>query len=614
MSGYRLLDFYFADTDELLKCAWISDMCTVHEFIDCARALGYLRHDCRLSEVAVVHRAKVLGNDVLLSSVDVSPGERLLVLRSGRDVDSECVFALMSQGLSVPRAMALLRYTSNDLGEARDFVGSVWDPRSVRDMLLDEGSSLFKIVKLIGCQNRQSAEHFLGSLLLNPACFERELASLAFDCCAKSEYGGGPLFHTFSLLLRTYHHVMPNAMRDCRLCKGCMFSEHEMRRAENHHMTGKSVLQSLEFGQLEEVRHAAREFRIAVDAGFCPSLVLYSWCLEIFCDGRDDYEIRLCLNYVDHATCGLSDEYVQHLYRKLRKRHGKDTSRRLGSARNMREYHQKACIVRSWGLEHLKVKAILNKPVEIHEYLRSAANSGDSWAKQAIQHIQSLGYIPDHLIKEHLRESWARIVAYITGDGNEPHGTCYCIPDELVDSKGKTESQATLDLDTWRKESLTNDPLAMYVYGLCLFYGYGTEVNFVRGLRYVRLSADSGFSEGQHFLALCLSKGKVVEQDLAESARYFKMSADQGFAKAQYNYALCLSEGEGVRQDLAESARYFKMSADQGIAQAQYNYAMCLLNGDRVSVDVEEAWRYLKMSADQGNAQAQYILAVQSAY
>ena len=380
-TGYRLLDFYFADTDELLKCAWISDMCTVHEFIDCARALGYLRHDCRLSEVAVVHRAKVLGNDVLLSSVDVAPGERLLVLRSGRDVDSECVFALMSQGLSVPRAMALLRYTSNDLGEARGFVGSVWDPRSVRDMLLDEGRSLFKIVKLIGCQNRQFAEHFLGSLLLNPACFERELASIAFDCCAKSEYDGGPLFHTFSLLLRTYHHVMPNATRDCRLCKGCMFSEHEMRRAENHHMTGKSVLQSLKFGQLEEVRHAAREFRKAVDAGFCPSLVLYSWCLEIFCDGRDDYEIRLCLNSVDHATCGLSDKYVQRLYRKLRKRHGKDTSRRLGSARNMREYHQKACIVRSWGLEHLKVKAILNKPVEIHEYLRSAANSGDSWAR-----------------------------------------------------------------------------------------------------------------------------------------------------------------------------------------------------------------------------------------
>ena len=154
MSGYRLLDFYFPDTDEFLKDAWISDMCTVSDFIDCARGLGYLRHDRRLSEVAVVHRAQRLVNEFLLSSADVAPGEHILVLRSLPDVDSKSVYGIVKEGLNIRHAMAMLRYTSNNLDEAKRFVGRVWHPRAVRDMLLDERSSLCKIVNVIGCDSR----------------------------------------------------------------------------------------------------------------------------------------------------------------------------------------------------------------------------------------------------------------------------------------------------------------------------------------------------------------------------------------------------------------------------------------------------------------------------
>ena len=570
MSGYRSIDFYFVDTEELLKSAWISDLCTVYEFIDCARALGYLRQDCRLSEVAVVHRAMRLANEFVLSSADIAPSESILVVRSGPDVDSTSVYKLVKSGLTIPHAMATLRYTSDNLDLAKSFVGRVWHPRMVRDMLLREPRSLVEIVNLIGCNNRECAEHFIGSLLLNPACFARELA-LAFDCCCKNNdpYDVGPVFHTFALLLRIYHR------RDCPFCSGCVFREHDMRRAQDHHMNGKAILESIQIDKVEQVRDAIRELRISVDAGFCPSLVLYAWCLELLCDRSDDYEIRLCLNAFDRAKCKFDDEYVQRLYRKLRKRHGTETSR----------------------------PAKERKQVVIDKFLTVAASHGDSWAQEAIQHIQSIGRIPVHFVQKYLQESWDRIVAYIVAHGNKPRGTCDCIPEEQ-------KHRESLDFDMWRKESMsTHDPFAMYVCGICLFYGYGAKRNVVRGLRYLRLGAEDGDPSAQLFVALILLGGEVACRDLEESARYMKMSADQGDAIAQHHYGMYLNEGKGVCQNLVESARYFKMSADQGNAHAQNNYAAFLSRGMGVPQNLEESARYFKMSADHGLAQAQYNYA-----
>ena len=124
----------------------------------------------------------------------------------------------------------------------------------IRDMLLKERRFLGEIVNLIGCNNRQYAEHFIGSLLLNPMCFGPELASPAFDRCVNDSYDGGRVFHTFALLLRIYHR------RDCSFCKGGLFSEPEMRRAQNHHMKGRDILESLEIEQWE-VKDAARKSR-----------------------------------------------------------------------------------------------------------------------------------------------------------------------------------------------------------------------------------------------------------------------------------------------------------------------------------------------------------------
>ena len=612
MSGSRSIDFYFADTEELLESAWIRDSCTVYEFIDCARSLGYLRQDCRLSEVAVVHRSKQLVNGFVLSSADVAPGEAILVVRSGPDVDAKSVYALMGRGLTTPHAMAMLRYTSNNLDEAISYVGRAWHPRMVRDMLVSDRSSLGEIVNLIGCDNRRCAEHFLGSLLLNPACFERELASIAFERCVKDRYDGGPMFHTFSLLLRIYHQ------RDCPFCSGSIFSEHEKSRAHNHHMNGISILRSLEIGKLEQVKDASREFRISIDAGFCLSLVLYAWCLEILGDRRDDCEIRLCLNAVDRATCRLDDDkYVHRLYLTLRKRHGKDKSDGLVFDSNQ-DLWQQACIIASWGLEDMGLTFRVKRTAMIQEYLITAASAGDSWAQQAIQYIRSIGRIPDNFVHDHLDESLDRISALVTAHENEPRGTGNSIPDELIDSTSKAEPKEALDLNMWQEESLTQDSFAMGIYGLCLLHGYGLcllhgygcKSNVVRGLRYLRMSAEQGDAQAQYNYAVTLLQGQFVRQNLEEAVRYFKMSADQGYAYAQYNYALCVSKGEGVPRNLEESARYFKMSADQGHAEAQFNYALLVWEGQGVCRNLEEAVRYLKMSADQGNAQAQCSYAL----
>ena len=124
MQGHRLVDISFHDSSEILQDAWISDACTMYDLIDYGRALGYLRQHCRLSHVGVVHRSRLLDCESRISDVDIGRDEMLLVVSRYPDADSTSVVSLTHRGFSFDSALHILRYTSNDFGEAEKLIGN----------------------------------------------------------------------------------------------------------------------------------------------------------------------------------------------------------------------------------------------------------------------------------------------------------------------------------------------------------------------------------------------------------------------------------------------------------------------------------------------------------
>ena len=586
---YRTFNCWFPDTNEFLRDAWICESCTIGTFLDCVRALGYLRHDCRDSAVAVVHRSQMLAKESPMSNIDMASGEALLVLCQDSVVDDRSVATLVRKGFSVASAVVTLRYTANCFDEAEEVISGDLHPRGIRERLLRDGRALGGIVKCMGCYDRQSTERFLGSLLLNPSCFERELESIRFDPYAQSQYNRGPLFYTFVQLLQTYNELIGDRGVRC-------FNEQELAIVNHHYAVGENILRGL--CDSKKVSVAAHEFRICCDFGLWPSFIAYAWCLEFDNDPRDSSEIRRYLNRAAAAVESSSEyEYAQHLYSHLRKKHSEHRSRypTFGSSPSEATKH-----VKYWDDVSRGIPSEINQEVMASPFVQNAAGNGIDWAQEVIDNLQNRGSVPEYLAESGYRAAIDRITNHANRKATGIH--------EVNETQ---DPQAVLDASLFRASvAERNDEFGLYFYGMCWYLGYGVQRNYVRAARYLRMSAEFGSERGQFSYGMRCFSGEGVARDFEQAARYFKMSADQGYDIAQFHYGRCLYYGNGVSQNLEEAARYFKMCADQGNEYGQIGYGHLLFSGEGIRQNFEEAARYLKMSADQGNRYGQYDYGV----
>ena len=571
MQGYRLVDISFYASNEILHDAWISDSCTMYELIDYARALGYLRQDCRLSHIGVVHRSRLLGNGSRISDVDIVRGERLLVFSRFPDADSTSITTLIGRGYSFESALQLLRYTSNDFDEAEKLIGNALHPRSIRDNLLRNGSYLHHIAGQMGCYNRLSTEEFLGSLLLNPKSFESEIASMRFDDCCKGQFYHGPLFHTFVHLRRLYHKLKPNAVNNIA---ERLLDEYELSQAEAHYRNGENHLKSL--SQFDDVAKIAGEVRVSADLGFWPSFILYAWCLEIAVDPCDACEIRHYINLADMERRNINQyPYVQYLYNHLLAWHGKERSRYPTMNPVELENERESCLQ-------------ISRCSPAKRTTPSAPRI-ESWLDSIMKLLSFDKSLPTdqiamrRLMVKRLLVCFRAVCANFDSDTDKLNWIAQHCAEQV--------RQRT--------------PAGYLAYGLCWFFGIGVREYKVRAARYFKMSAEYNFPEGQYLCGMIHINGDGVDRDLKEAAKYLKLSADQGFVMAQFRYGVCLRKGEGVAVNLPEAARYFKMSAERGHEGSMYNYAIFLQNGIGVSRNIFEAVRLLKITADKGMVQAQ---------
>jgi TPR repeat protein len=107
--------------------------------------------------------------------------------------------------------------------------------------------------------------------------------------------------------------------------------------------------------------------------------------------------------------------------------------------------------------------------------------------------------------------------------------------------------------------------------GSCYSHGTGVVQNETEALRWYRLAADQGKSEGQFNVDVFYNDGIGVVQNNAGAVRWHRLAADQGDADAQQNLGRHYVYGTGVARDNAAALRWYHLAADQGHAAAQFN-------------------------------------------
>ena len=149
---------------------------------------------------------------------------------------------------------------------------------------------------------------------------------------------------------------------------------------------------------------------------------------------------------------------------------------------------------------------------------------------------------------------------------------------------------------------------AQYDLGLMYEFGTGVERSNEKALEWLQKAAEQGFARAQYSLGCMYDKGTVVEQSDEKAAEWYLKAAKQGDARAQDNLGIMCYIGRGVEQSYKKAVEWFQKAAKQGLASAQYDLGCMYDKGTGVEQSDEKVAEWVLKAAEQGLARAQYSL------
>ena len=129
--------------------------------------------------------------------------------------------------------------------------------------------------------------------------------------------------------------------------------------------------------------------------------------------------------------------------------------------------------------------------------------------------------------------------------------------------------------------------------------GYGTAVDHVEAVKWVRKAAEQGFARAQYDLGLMYEFGTGVERSNEKAAEWYLKAAEQGYARAQFWLGYMYEYGTGVEQSYEKAAEWVQKAADQGLAVAQNCLGFMYQNGTGVEQSYEKAREWYEKAAEQ---------------
>ena len=174
-------------------------------------------------------------------------------------------------------------------------------------------------------------------------------------------------------------------------------------------------------------------------------------------------------------------------------------------------------------------------------------------------------------------------------------------------NEGQTEDAETiilalkaLPLEELKTKAENENPAAQYILGIRYEYGDGVDQDYAEAIRWIRLSAEQGYSEAQYDLAASFYR----EGNSTDAVHWWRLAAEQGHAWSQFNLGGMYGFGEGVPQDDTEAAKWYLLSADQGHAGAQVNLGFKYRDGRGVPQSLVTSYMWLSLAVAQGDNMA----------
>ena len=146
------------------------------------------------------------------------------------------------------------------------------------------------------------------------------------------------------------------------------------------------------------------------------------------------------------------------------------------------------------------------------------------------------------------------------------------------------------------------NPEAMATYGAALATGaFGLKQSQSESIRWFKMAAEKGSSDGASGLGWAYFNGEGIEQDYKEAAKWFLIAAEKGNPVAQERMGYLYSEGKGVPTEPGVALGWYKKSAEQGNEGGICGVGMCYLLGKGVEKNDQEALVWFKKAADRGD-------------
>ena len=237
-----------------------------------------------------------------------------------------------------------------------------------------------------------------------------------------------------------------------------------------------------------------------------------------------------------------------------------------------------------------------------YEQIRKAADEGNAIALYMMAAYFSQGYGVQPINKQKAIAYFKK--SYEAGYAVAGYDVAASLPDGSPEQKEIRNHAKDNILELANEEDVFAQASAAWGYR----EGYGTAVDHVEAVKWVRKAAEQGFARAQYDLGLMYEFGTGVERSNEKAAEWYLKAAEQGYADAQYNLGYMYEYGTGVEQSYEKAAEWVQKAADQGYADAQYNLGDMYRDGRGVEESFEKAAEWVQKAADQGLAVAQNCL------
>ncbi len=162
----------------------------------------------------------------------------------------------------------------------------------------------------------------------------------------------------------------------------------------------------------------------------------------------------------------------------------------------------------------------------------------------------------------------------------------------------------------YEKSAAQNFPKALYALGQIYLSGDGVPTEKEKGKNFHVAGAELGYPPSQFALALTyIIESSDLELNFIEGLKWMRLAADGGYSEAQYYLGAIYNLGEKVPQDMDKARHWYQKSAKQYNRSAllQLGYIYIYANG--VERDLDKGYGLIKQSADLGNSDAFMALA-----